>query len=33
MSAFKCGDDIKNELKGISKFFSKKIKLDEYKKV
>ena len=30
--AFKCGDDSKNNLKGISKFYSKNIKFDEYKK-
>ena len=30
--AFKCGDDSKNKLKGISKSQSKKISFDEYKK-
>ena len=30
--AFKCGDDSKNKLKGISKSQSKNIKFDEYKK-
>ena len=30
--AFKCGDDSKNKLKGISKSYSKNIKFDEYKK-
>ena len=30
--AFKCGDDSKSELKGISKSYSKNIKFDEYKK-
>ena len=30
--AFKCGDDSKNKLKGISKPYSRKIKFDEYKK-
>ena len=29
--AFKCGDDSKNKLKGISKSQSKHIKLEEYK--
>ena len=29
---FKCGDDSKNETKGISKSYSKHIKFDEYKK-
>ena len=29
--AFKCGDDSKNKLKGISKSYSKNIKFDEYK--
>ena len=32
MYAFKCGDDSKNKLKGISKSQSKKIKFEEYKK-
>ena len=32
MYAFKCGDDSKNKLKGISKSQSKNIKFDEYKK-
>ena len=31
MYAFKCGDDCKNKLKGISKFQSKNIKFVEYK--
>ena len=31
--AFKCGDDSKNKLKGISKFYSKNIKFDEHKKM
>ena len=31
MYAFKCGDDSKNKLKGISKSQSKHIKLEEYK--
>ena len=31
--AFKCGDDSKNKLKGISKSYSKNIKFDEYKNV
>ena len=30
--AFKCGDDNKKELKGISKSYSKNIKFDEFKK-
>ena len=30
--AFKCGDDSKNKLKGISKSYSRIIKFDEYKK-
>ena len=30
--AFKCGDDSKNKLKGISKSYSKTIKFDEYEK-
>ena len=30
--AFKCGNDSKNKLKGISKSYSKNIKFDEYKK-
>ena len=30
--AFKCGDDSKNKLKGISKPYSRNIKLEEYKK-
>ena len=30
--AFKCGDDSKNKLKGISKSYSENIKFDEYKK-
>ena len=29
-SAFKCGDNSKNKLKGISKSYSRKIKFDEY---
>ena len=32
MCAFKCGDDSKNRLKGISKCQSKHIKFEEYKK-
>ena len=32
MYAFKCGDDSKNKLKGISKSQSKNIKFEEYKK-
>ena len=32
MYAFKCGDDSKNKLKGISESQSKNIKFDEYKK-
>ena len=32
MSSFKCGDDIKNKLKGTSKSQSKRFKLAEYKK-
>ena len=32
MYAFKCGDDNKNKLKGISKSQSKHIKFEEYKK-
>ena len=32
MYAFKCGDDSKNKLKGISKSQSKNIKIEEYKK-
>ena len=32
MYSFKCGDDSKNKLKGISKSQSKHIKFDEYKK-
>ena len=32
MYAFKCGDDSKNKLKGISKSQSKHIKFEEYKK-
>ena len=32
MYAFKCGDDCKNKLKGISKSQSKNIKFEEYKK-
>ena len=32
MYAFKCGDDSKNKLKGISKSQSKKIKFEEYRK-
>ena len=32
MYAFKCGDDSKNKLKGISKSQSKNIKLEENKK-
>ena len=31
MYAFKCGDDSKNRLKGISKAQSKNIKFEEYK--
>ena len=30
MYAFKCGDDSKNKLKGVSKSQSKNIKFDEY---
>ena len=30
--AFKCGDDSKNKLKGISKSYSRNIKFEEYKK-
>ena len=30
--AFKCGDDSRNKLKGISKSYSRNIKFDEYKK-
>ena len=30
MNAFKCGSDIKNKLKGISKSQSKIIKFEEY---
>ena len=30
MYAFKCGDDSKNRLKGISKSYSKNIKVEEY---
>ena len=30
--AFRCGDDSKNKLKGISRPYSKNIKFDEYKK-
>ena len=32
MYAFKCGDDSKNKLKGISEFQSQNIKFEEYKK-
>ena len=32
MYAFNCGDDSKNQLKGVSKFYSKNIKFDEDKK-
>ena len=32
MYALKCGDDIKNELKGISKSQSRNLKFEEYKK-
>ena len=32
MYAFKCGDDSKNKLKGISKSQSNHIKFEEYKK-
>ena len=32
MYAFKCGDDSKNKLKGVSKFQSKHFKFEEYKK-
>ena len=32
MYAFRCGSDSKNELKGISNFKSKHIKIEEYKK-
>ena len=32
MYAFKCGDDSKNKLKGISKSQSKNINFEEYKK-
>ena len=31
MYAFKCGDDSRNKLKGVSKSQSKKINFDEYK--
>ena len=30
--AFKCGDDSKNKLKGISKSNSRNVKFDEYRK-
>ena len=33
MSAFRCGDDNKNKLKGISKSQSKHIRFKEYKKL
>ena len=33
MYAFKCGDDSKNKLKGISKSQSKHIKFEEFKKM
>ena len=32
MYAFKCGDDSKNKLKGISKSQSKHVKFEEFKK-
>ena len=32
MYAFKCGNDSKNKLKGVSKTQSKNIKFEEYKK-
>ena len=32
MYAFKCGNDSKNKLKGVSKSQSKNIKFEEYKK-
>ena len=32
MYAFKCGDDNRNKLKGVSKYQSKHIKIVEYKK-
>ena len=32
MYAFKCGDDSKNKLKGVSKSYPKNIKFEEYKK-
>ena len=32
MYAFKCGNDSKNKLKGVSKSHSKNIKFEEYKK-
>ena len=32
MYSFKCGDDMKNILKGVSKSQSKHIKFEEYKK-
>ena len=32
MYAFKCGDDSKNKLKGISRSQSKNIKFEEYRK-
>ena len=32
MYAFKCGNDSKNQLKGVSKSRSKNIKFEEYKK-
>ena len=30
MYAFKCGDDSKNKLKGVSKSFSKNVQFEEY---
>ena len=32
MYAFRCGDDSKNKLKGVSKSQSKHIKFEDYKK-
>ena len=33
MYSFKCGDESKNNLKGISKFKRKKIKFEDFKKM
>ena len=33
MYSFKCGDDIKNKLKGVSRSHSKHIKFEDYKKM